>query len=390
MVLLTMLVGLGPISTDLYLPSLEDLKTVFDTGTSAVQWTLSAFMIGFGVAQLGYGALSDRFGRRPALIGGLVLYLVATVACALALAIDQLIAARLAQAVGACCGPVIGRAVVRDVYTPDRGRRVLAYMGAAMALAPAIGPIIGGYLHDSFGWRAAFVVLALFGAVALIGVMLLLPETNATPDPTATRPGRMLANWAVMVRDRRYIGYVAAIGAVFAGLFSFISGSSFVLIGFLGVPPDRFGYFFAIIVGGYMVGSLVSGRLGRRIGMAGQTLMGAVMVTVAGLVMLGLAVAGVDTVAAVIAPQCLYMAGAGFVLPNAMAGAVGPFPRMAGAASALLGFVQMSGGAAAGAVVGLLLVDSALPMAVAVALGGVGTLAAVLWLIRPAERGARR
>lgn len=388
-ILLTMLVGLGPISTDLYLPSLPSLKDALNASTSAVQWTLSAFMIGFGVSQLLYGAISDRFGRRPAILGGLVLYVAATIGCALALSIDQLIAARLAQAIGACCGPVVARAVVRDVYPPDRGARVMAYMGAAMALAPAIGPILGGQLHDLFGWRSNFAVLALFGTVGLVGILLILPETNQHKDPTATSPARILRNWAALIRHRLYIGYVLTIGTVFAGLFSFISGSSFVLIDFLGVEPASFGFYFAVIVGGYIAGSLTSGRLSARLGIPALALTGAILTAAAGAAMLGLALLDVRSVAAVIAPQTLYMVGVGMVIPNAMAGAVGPFPRMAGAASALLGFVQMTLGAGAGAVVGELLTSSALPMAAAVALGGMGALASVVFLVLPAMRASR-
>lgn len=186
--LLTALVAFGPISTDMYLPSLPALVSDFQTDVPTVQLTLSAFMVAFALAMLVYGPLSDRFGRRPVLLGAVVLYVISSVACVFAPTIEALVVARVFQAMGCCAGPVLGRAVVRDVYGRERAAQVLSYMGTAMALAPAIGPIAGGWLQVAFGWQAVFVVLSLFSLIALFGTYFMLDETNPHKNPYAISP----------------------------------------------------------------------------------------------------------------------------------------------------------------------------------------------------------
>lgn len=350
---LTALVALGPISTDMYLPSLPALRRAFASDVAMVQLTLSVFIAGFGVAQLIYGPLSDRFGRRPVLLAGVALFLLASVACALAQSVPQLVLARLFQAVGACAGPVLGRAVVRDLYGRERAARALAYIGTAMGLVPAAAPILGGYLALWFGWRATFVFLAGYGVVVLALVWLVLRETNEWREPEALRPRRLLGNYRRLLGDGRYIGYVLTVAFSYATLFAFLSGGAFVLIDFLGVRPERFGLFFAVIVSGYMAGTLFAGRLTLRLGLDRMIAWASLAGSVICLAMAALAWSGVDSVAAVIAPMTLYMAAMGIILPNGLAGAVGPYPRMAGAASAMLGFVQMAMASLAGVAVGL-------------------------------------
>ena len=382
-VLLTELVALGPLSTDLYLPSLPHIARAFATDAGTVQLTLSVFMAGFALSQLVYGPLSDRFGRRPVLIGGVSLYLAASVACALAPSMAALIGFRLLQAVGACAGPVLARAVVRDVFGRTRAATVLAYLAMAMALAPAFGPILGGYLQVWFGWPAAFVALAAVAAVNLVATCVLLPETNRWRDPSATRPRRLLANYRSLAADRRYRGYVAVMALAFSGIFAFISGSSFVLIDGLGLSPAAFGVSFAAIVAGYIAGNFATARLSARLGIDRMIRLGHVALLAGGLSGGALALVGAHSVASVIAPMAVYMVGTGLVLPNAIAGAVGPYPTMAGAASALLGFVQMSLAAAVGVLVGQLSDGRPHGMALTIAALAVLVFAAERRILRP-------
>lgn len=391
--LLTALVAFGPISTDLYLPSLPALRGVFQTDVANVQLTLSVFLVAFAAGQLIYGPLSDRFGRRPVLVAGSALYFVSGLACALATSIEALIAFRFVQALGACSGVVVARAVVRDVYGRERSARVYAYMSAAMAMAPLLGPVLGGQVQIWFGWRANFLCLAAFGAAGLAGVWWLLSETNRRRDVAALVPRRLAGNMRRMLSDRGFLGYVLSATFCFCGLFAFISGSSFVLIDLVGLTPDRFGWCFATIVVGYICGTFAAGRFTSRFGVdrmiaAGVGVNAAAGLAMAALVWLGGTPPGMVGVAVIVGPMFVYMIGVGLTMPNAMAGAIGPFPKMAGTASALLGFVQMGVAALVGVAVGHLDDATARPMASAIALAGLLALAVYLRVLRPARATA--
>lgn len=382
-VLLTALVAFGPISTDMYLPSLPALVTDFQTDVPTVQLTLSAFMVAFALSMLVYGPLSDRFGRRPVLLGAVALYVVSSIACVFAPTIEALVVARVFQAMGCCAGPVLGRAVVRDVYGRDRAAQVLSYMGTAMALAPAVGPIAGGWLQVMFGWHAVFVVLSLFSLIALIGTYFMLDETNAHRNPYATSPKGIVRNYVALLSHRVYVGYLATIAACYCVIFSFISGSSFVLIEVVGLSPDLYGYCFATIVVGYMTGTFISGRFGRRVGGERLILVGGALGALGGGIMAFFAWTDQVTVLTIVLPQMLAMVGVGFVFPNSQAGAIGPFPQMAGAASALVGFFQMGVASVVGLAIGHAFDGTARPLATGVAVSGFLMLAFFLTLVWP-------
>lgn len=384
-VTLTVLVAYGPISTDLYLPSLPAMQHALASDIAGVQLTLSAFVWGFAVAQLVYGPLSDRYGRRPVLLAGLVLYLAASLACVAATTLDALVAWRFVQALGACAGPVLARAVVRDLHGPLDAGRVLAYMGTAMAVVPAAAPSLGGLLEVAFGWRANFVALALFGLLALVLTWFALPESHLARDPDALRPAQIARNFATLLRHRAYLGSTLAVSAAFAGLFCFISGSPFVLIEVLGLPPERFGLGFLVAVAGFMGGSFLSGRLVRRLGTPRLVTAGCALCFAGGSAMTLVALSGSATLVTLLGTCWLYFTGAGLAIPVGFAAALAPFPGMAGAASSLLGFVQMGIGGLAGMAVGHLYDGTPGPMALGMMLGG-GLALLACRLLYPARR----
>jgi len=383
--LLAALSAVGPLTTDLYLPSLPDIVRLLDTTTSRGQLTISAYLIGFAVGQIVYGPVSDRHGRKPVLIGAIMLYCLASLTCAFSTSIEMLIGARALQALGGCGGIVLARAVVRDLYSGARAGRELSLMASVMALAPVLAPIAGGALQTAFGWRSSFLVLVVAGLIGIVVIWMLLPETLKTRAAEPVSLGSMLASFREVARDPAYRAYLGLATTSYAGLFAWISAASFVLQDLYGLSPLSFGVAFAAGSIGYMVGSTFAARLVVRIGLDGIIGIGGVTLTVGGLAMVASLALGLTSAMSLVFPMAIYLAGLGMVMAQSIAGAMTPFPQRAGSASALLGFVQQSVSAICGAVVGSLLGQSAWPLAAAVAAMGCTTL--LLWIVTRSVRG---
>ncbi|MEW7979646.1 MAG: multidrug effflux MFS transporter [Candidatus Sedimenticola endophacoides] len=379
--LIAALVALGPLATDMYLPAFPTLMREFGVGIAATQQTLSVFLVGFALAQLTYGPLSDRFGRKPALNGGLLLFALSSYAITLASDMATLTALRLLQALGASAGPVLGRAMVRDIHGPRDSARLLSYIGTAMALAPAVAPLLGGYMTVLWGWSSIFLFLAAYAVLGL-AFSLRIPET--APAHGRAPSTTLLGGFAELLRHPAWRWYTLACGCVFGGLFAFLSGSPFIIIDFLGYPEQRFGLFFALVVAGFMAGTLLGGRLSQRHGTDPLIRAGAAVALVGGLGMALPALLGIHHISAIIIPQMIYMVGVGIVMPQSMAGTLAPFPHIAGASSALLGFIQMSLAALAGILVGRLHDGGPLAMSLTIAALGALTLLSAWRLPRPA------
>jgi DHA1 family bicyclomycin/chloramphenicol resistance-like MFS transporter len=354
---------LQPLSTDLYLASLPSMAGDFGVAPAAVQHTLSLFVIGFGTAQLVSGPLSDRFGRRPVLIGGLTVYLLSSAACALAPGLGWLVAARFAQAIGCCTGVVVARAIIRDAYTPAEGARVLARASSLLSLAPILGPVLGGYLQVAFGWRAAFVALALAGLAVWIAALRRMKESNSNPNPDAMRVGSLGRSYLDVARTPEFWAYALPGAISYATIFAFISGTPFVLIKVLGVPTSHYGYYFAIGVLGYLGGTILCRRLLGRIGLQRALLIGTAIGMAGGVGFLLLVLADVRHLALVVAAQFVVMAAHGVNFPCTQAGSLAPFPEKAGAAAGLFGFISMLGAFATGIWVGASHDGTLLPLA---------------------------
>ncbi len=382
--LLAALSAVGPLTTDLYLPSLPDIVRLLDTTTSRGQLTISAYLIGFAVGQIVYGPVSDRHGRKPVLIGAIVLYCLASLTCAFSTSIEMLIGARALQALGGCGGIVLARAVVRDLYSGARAGRELSLMASVMALAPVLAPIAGGALQTAFGWRSSFLVLVVAGIVGIVVIWMLLPETLKTRAAEPVSLGSMLASFREVARDPAYRAYLGLATTSYAGLFAWISAASFVLQDLYGLSPLSFGVAFAAGSVGYMVGSTFAARLVVRVGLDGIIGIGGATLTVGGLAMVASLALGLTSAMSLVFPMAIYLAGLGMVLAQSIAGAMTPFPQRAGSASALLGFVQQSVSAILGAVVGSLLGQSAWPLAAAVAAMACTTL--LLWIVTRSVR----
>jgi len=387
--LLSFLTALGPLSMDMYLPSLPDIARTLRAPVLDVQLTIASYLFGFAVGQIVYGPVSDRFGRKPVLLIALALYAAATIGCAMAQSIDSLIAARFVQALGGAGSIVLARAVVRDLYSGVRAGRELSLMGSVTAFAPIVAPVIGGVLQTAFGWRATFVVLVIFAAVSGAVAARLLPETLQQRTPGPFSLAAMAGLYRSVLVHRGFLANLGILTTTFVGLFAWVSGAPIVMQGAVyGLSPLVFGVTFAAAAAGYMAGTYVAARIVMRVGLDRIVGIGTVMLAAGGLTMVAVVVLGLVHVMWFVGAMMIYLAGLGFALPASMAGALTPFPDRAGTASSLMGFTQQTGAAIAAAAIGLYLGQSAWPVAGVVAT--MGCLALAIWALTRRVRAAER
>jgi len=382
LVLMGVLNALAPISIDMYLPAFPAMAQALDTTPGAVERTLAAYLIGLSLAQIFYGPLADRYGRKPPLVVGLTLYMLASLGCALAADVEALTRWRVLQAVGGACGIVIPRAVVRDHYDTQEAAHALSMLMLVMGLAPILAPLLGGQLLPHTGWRGIFFFMAA-GTVALLAVVVLrlpesLPASRITPLAWRTISG----NYGALLKHRRFMLYSLAGGLGSAGMFAYIAGSPRVFIDHFGVSPQQYGWFFGANATALIIGSQVSARLLRRHPAQALLPVAQTSVAVAALGMLALTLAGVATLPLLMAGLLVFMASLGVINPNAAALALADQGQRLGVASALLGTLQLGCGALAGFAVSSLQMSGALPLTLTLAV-----CATLSWL---AGVGARR
>jgi len=359
--LLAMLTALGPLSMDMYLPSLPDIAHVLAAPPARTQLTISSYLIGFAVGQVGYGPLSDRHGRRPVLLAAITLYLTSTLACAAAQSVDVLIAARLLQGIGGSGAIVLARAIVRDLYSGVRAARELSLMGSISAFAPIVAPMIGGVLQSAFGWRASFVCMSIGAIIVMLVAVRLLPETLRRRAGAPVSFFSMVLGYGAVLRHRGFLIYLGILTISYAGLFAWVSGASVVLQSVYGLSATAFGFTFALGAGGYMAGAMIATRLVVRLGLDRTIGAGVIVLAAGGLALAAVVAAGIPGIW-LVAAMAVYLAGLGLAMPQAVAGALTPFPDRAGTAASLMGLVQQTVAAIVAAVIGGYLGRSAWPM----------------------------
>jgi MFS transporter, DHA1 family, multidrug resistance protein len=381
--LLMAMTAIGPATLNILVPALPGLVARLASDTGTVQLTLSLYLLSLAVAQLLLGPLSDRFGRRPVVLAGLALSVVASLAAIAASSIGALIGARVVQAIGASTGIVIGRAIIRDLYERERAAAMIGLVTTAMVIAPMISPLVGGILDTAFGWEAIFLFIAAFSGVVLLWAALVLPETR--PASMAQAPGMLIQEWRALLGNAKFHGYVLCGALGSAPFFTFLGGGPHVVVTLMGRTSAEFGVWFVVTSLGYMSGNFTSSRLSQRFGIEPMIMAGIVFELI-GASLTALLVATIPEAgpAIIFLPQLVISFGNGLLLPNAIAGAISVRPQAAGAASGMTGFTQMAVGAASTQVVSIALAggSSAMPMAWMLVIVVVATGVAYAALVR--------
>jgi MFS transporter, DHA1 family, multidrug resistance protein len=366
----------GPISIDFYLPGLPQLTSDFDAPASAGQLTLTACLLGLAVGQLVFGPLTDRLGRRPPLLAGLAVYLVASVACAFAPSIWVLIGLRLVQGLSGSAGIVVARSVVRDLVSGVEAARLFSILMVVIGVAPILAPILGGVLLHVTSWRGLFAILAAVDGCILFASARWLPET--LPPERRRRAGEPGVGFLELVHDRFFLAYAVVMGLAFAAMFSYIAGSTFVLEDIHGVSPQVYGLIFAVNALGITAASQLNRAMLGRHTPRRMLLAGVTAQAVAATTLLVIVLAGGIGLTGILPCLFVSVASIGLVIPNATALALTDYPHAAGRASALLGMLQFTFGALAAPLVGIAGSDTAVPMALLMAAFGIGALATLL------------
>jgi MFS transporter, DHA1 family, multidrug resistance protein len=381
LVVLGTLLGFASISTDLYLPALPRMAEALGAEQSALELTVSGYLVGFSAGQLLWGPISDRYGRRSPVAVGLVIFALGAAGCALSTTAGQLILWRVVQALGASAGVVLARAMVRDLYSRDRAARVLSTLMTVMAVAPLVGPTVGGQILRVADWPAIFWTLVAIGLATLLALTT-IPETLPRDRRTAEPMGQALAGYGELLGNHRLMGYAAAGGFYFVGVFAYVAGTPFAFISYHGLSPQHYGLIFAAGIVGPMVTNLVNSRLVMRVGSDWMLWVGSLGAAASGLLVALVARTGLGGIGGLAGALFLFVAMNGFINANMVSGALASVLGRVGAASALVGAIQYGGGVLGSALVGAFADGTPWPLGWVVALSGLGTLASALLALR--------
>jgi DHA1 family bicyclomycin/chloramphenicol resistance-like MFS transporter len=370
---------IGPLSLHLFIPAMPVVKEAFEVSTGVAQLTMSLAMLSMAFFTVAYGGLSDRFGRKRVLLGGLVLFTCGAAACMIAANMPMLLAGRILQGAGAGCGVVLARAIARDVYGQERVAQVIAYLTAAYVLGPMFAPPIGGQLTAAFGWRALFVLASIFGLLVFIAVIFGVPETRPR---TALLPRGVFSGYKSLLRRGRFVGFMLQPGLLSAAFYTQATAASFLAAEHLGADAAKVGFWFFAFPVGFMTGSFISGRIGAARSIEFMTMLGGVIGVANGALLVGWLYLGGISMAALYIPGIFVSLAQGLSMPYAQAGAMAVDPELAGSASGGVVFSQFFWPAALQELTGVLADGSWVPMA-AVHVGAViGALLAAWMAVR--------
>lgn len=350
-------------STDMYAPSLPDLADEFNTTPTKVKLTISLNMLAFGLAQLIHGPLSDRFGRRPVLLWSLAAVVIGCFACVLAQNINQLIVARIFLGTVAAAEAVIGLAIIKDLYNEQQQVKALAFLGMVIAIVPAIAPILGGYLHVAFGWESNFLAIAAMAIIAAIVIYQYLPESTV-PDPGALKVKKVLAEYWRLMQNAEFVSHTLLLGVGLGLIFVFVTAAPFVLITYLSVPVEHFGYHQAMIVVAFFIGSMIASKLADLWTAVRLLNSGMFFIVLGAMLLIALIMTNQVTPVLLVTAYSIMTFGMGPMFAVAPSRALRSIKSNAGAAAALLSGLEQCTAALSGVAVSILHDGTAKPMAI--------------------------
>ncbi|RWX44108.1 MFS transporter, DHA1 family, bicyclomycin/chloramphenicol resistance protein [Candidatus Electrothrix aarhusensis] len=340
---LSLLMGFGSISTDLYLPAMPSMGRALGANAGMIELTISGYLIGFSLGQLFWGPISDRYGRRPSVSAGLILFVIGSGGCALAGSAPALIGWRIVQAIGACAGVALARAMVRDLYVGNRAAQMLSSLMTIMTIAPLLGPLLGGQIVALAGWRAVFGFLVVVGLFTLI-LLWTIPETLPASRRNTESFRGALRYYGELLRHRRILGYASTGGFLYAGLFAYVAGTPFIYINYYHVSEQGYGFFWGIVIVGATAANFLNARLVIRHGYDRILIIGTVVMALAAFTTAWTAGTGWGGLWGLVLPLFVFISSVGLIVANSVAGAMTCFPERAGAVSALVGAIHYGSG----------------------------------------------
>src|SRR5690606_12272859 len=383
-IILGLLSAIGPFSIDMYLPGFDAIAASLDTTVAHIQLSLTSFFIGIASGQIVYGPLLDRYGRKVPLIVGLVIYIVASISCALTNSADHLIAYRFVQALGSCGGMVASRAMVRDFFGPTESAKVVSMLMLVIGISPILAPTVGSFVMAHWDWHGIFVVLAVITAGILAAVIFFLPESQGPNPELSLLPRPITRSYWQVFRNRQFITYAFAGGLASSGLYAYLAGSPFVMITGYGLDESQYGIVFALIASALISASQLNRYLLTKYNSAHIAKIALIVQSAIGFLLVGLCFTGYINLYVLVALIFLFLGSQGFVFPNTSALALGPFSKLAGSASALLGSLQMACGALSSGMVSYFHNGTTVPMAAVMAgCAGLAMLILAINSLRP-------
>ncbi|NQV56545.1 MAG: multidrug effflux MFS transporter [Rhodospirillales bacterium] len=386
--LLGTLVMMGPVGIDMFLPGIPNLARDLNVTVGQAEFALTAIFSGMAVGQLIYGPLSDRYGRKPVIIGSILLYIISVVTISLAGDLDFIIAMRFVQGMAAASGRIMANAAARDIFEREQLARMLSFVMMVGALVSLFTGTLGGIITEYFSWRIVFLIMAGYGALLLVAFTLFFSETQEAKNLDAIRPMSLVHNYAAVAKNSVFLSYAVTGAFIISGLGAYLNSSSGVLIGAYGVSPTVYGLTFSTIPLGFMSGAFFAARYGARLGISRTIAIGTGIALIGGSAMFGLAIGEIHHAAAVVGPIIIYMFGFAVLIPQISAGALSPFTTIAGSASSLQGFMMSATTAGISALLAVFADGTAVPMAVAILLSALGTGCVYLFWIRPQVRAS--